>query len=314
MIIVKLIKAALIMIGFLSIILIIRQGYCNDKKYREECFDLDKSKYAILSGVNGKYNFLKNGSDYEIVFDTIKNPEAMNFAKSIFIINKALGCLSLGRSIFYYSFVNKFKVKSLQIDSNSMAINKDSNGNLIIFSGGNLYEYDFKKNILTKLKSIQGDYKHSISYPSLYIHPNKISYSENRKSVFYAAFSDLDKKLFGVYELSLTDYSVTFRGTGFCPQFDDLTNCLYYINIKNNSITKVKFDNFKEEILFSYSEPLWDMVVIDDKTIFFIHASKSANIKGAKFNRMKIWINGEIKTIITKGIVYGTPFDVKKIE
>lgn len=56
--------------------------------------------------------------------------------------------------------------------------------------------------------------------------------------------------------------------------------------------------------------PRRDFVVIDESKIFFIRASEKANIKDVRFDTFKILVGGEIKSLHSKGIICGTPFDV----
>jgi hypothetical protein len=277
-------------------------------------FNLDTSKFGILSGQNGLYNFLSNGIDHEIKFEKNDN-WASNFVKSIFIINKNLICLVLGKHVNYYENDKGMIVKSFEIETDTIAVNTNENGDLLLFSGGSLYEYYFSKDALIKLKDIvQNDSDHSTNYPSLYIHPNKISYSKARNSVFYAAFTDPKTRTPGIYELSLNDYSVTYRVAGFCPQVKDSENCIYYINIKQDSIVKAEFSDFKESLVLSYPNVLRDMVIMDDETIFFIHASEKASIKGTRFDTFKIYVNSRVLPVDSKGSIYRSPFDVIRIE
>ncbi len=275
-------------------------------------FDLDVSKFCILSNANNKYNYLKNGVDYEIV---LKERWAVNFCRSIFIINKDLVCLALGEYINYYDYSTKKIIRSVKVSSNSLAAAKNSSGDLLVFSGGILYDYDYKNDKLTVLKDNHLEkYKYCTYYPSLYIHPNKISYSKTRNSVFYSAYIDFDKKIKGVYELSLKDYSVTLRGRGFCPQVNDAQSCIYYINSNQKNIIKADFKDFKEQPIFKYHNELRDMVVVDEETIFFVHASEKASITGFKFDTFKIYDKKKVKSVYTKGKIYRSPFDVFKAE
>ncbi|MFW6022312.1 MAG: hypothetical protein ACOCQW_02205 [Halanaerobiaceae bacterium] len=56
------------------------------------------------------------------------------------------------------------------------------------------------------------------------------------------------------------------------------------------------------------------MVVIDEQTIFFAHASKEANRKDVKFSRYKVYDSGDIKYIKSNGNILRPPFDAMKIE
>jgi hypothetical protein len=226
----NLMKKYTIVFWVLILLLIFYEGYqlSMAKESKLKLFDLDKSNYAMLSSRNGSFNYLINGENHEIKFG-INDNWASNFVQSIFLINKNLACLALGEHIIYYDFNKNSVIKDLKIGTNinTMAINKNTAGDLIVFSAGSLYNYDFGKDKLTKLKDlISKDEDDSINYPSLYIHPNKIAYSKIRNSVFYSAYIDPVKKNDGIFELSLNDYSVTLRGIGFMMDPHVKTNIL----------------------------------------------------------------------------------------
>lgn len=274
-------------------------------------FNLDKSNLVILSCMNSTYNVLKKGINYEYQFDGSKIPDSANFCKSLFFVNRSLVGLALGRHIYYYNYEAQKIQKSIEIEGNTLATVKNDTGDLLIFSGGSLYGYDYAKDSLKKLKSYPPEeYEYNTYYPSLYVHPNKISYSKIRNSVFYSAFIDFKKRIPGIYELSLKDFSVKFVSEGFCPQFNDVQQCLYYINDHQNSIVKLELKDYKTEILLKYQYELRDMVVVDENTIFFIHASGQPTIKGTRFDTAKIYDKGEIKEITSKGSIYRSPIDV----
>mgnify|MGYP001199617390 CR=1 FL=1 len=297
---------------FLTFVLIICGGLIlvKTKAKKFKAYYVDNSKFMVLSGKNGKFNILKNGNNNEIIFDTLKKPWSVNFCQNMFFINKDLVCLSLGKYIYIYDIETKKIIKEFQIESNNISAKKNNNGDLVVFSGGNIYEYIYAENQLIKLTNeIIPNYSKSTNYPSPYIHPNKIAYSKNRDSVFYAAYSD-GKSITAIYEISLKDRKVTQRAMGFCPQVDDAKNCVYFINNSKDSIIKLDFENLQESLLMKYPAPLRDFVVIDESKIFFIHASEKANIKDVRFDTFKILDEGEIKSIHSKGIIYGTPFDV----
>ncbi len=304
------------------ILLLVYRGYqhIETNKIIENSFNLDKSNYAFLSTRNEIYNVLHKSVNYEI---EPKDSFVGYFAQNLFFINKDLFSLVLSDSIYYYNFKNKKLINKLDIKKSSIAINKNKKGDLIIFSGGDLYEYYFNQDKLEKLKDIAPeDFDKSIYYPSLYIHPNKITYSKKRNSVFYAAYIDFEKRIPGIYELSLDDYSLELRAKGFCPQIRDEENSLYYIKtdkdyyktVDEAIIAKVNLDDFSEEKVLSYPHNIRDMTVIDKNTIFFVHAAADANIKGVKFDNFKVYLDGETKPIITKGNIYRSPIDVIKIE
>lgn len=296
---------------FLTFVLIICGGLIlvKTKAKKFKAYYVDNSKFMVLSGKNGKFNILKNGNNNEIIIDRLKKPAY--FCQSRFFINKDLVCLSIWKYIHFYDLRTKKILRELQIESNCLSAKKNSNGDLVIFSGGNIYEYIYAEDQLIKLTSKTiPNYKKSTEYPSLYISPDKIGYSKNRDSVFYTAFSDFDKRIPAIYEMSLKDHTVTQRAIGFCPQVDDAKNCVYFINDNKDSISKLDLNNLRESPLMKYPAPLRDFVVIDESKIFFIHASEKANIKEVRFDTFKILDEGEIKSIHSKGIIYGTPFDV----
>lgn len=278
----------------------------------DKIYDLDKTSVIFLSTMNTDYNFLFKGNDYNLKLD---DRWAGYFAQNIFIINENMICLVINNKIFFYDFKNALIVKILHIEDDSIAINTNNKGDLLIFSGGDLYKYYIEQDKLIKLKKLvedQSDY--TLYYPSLYIHPNKISYSKKRNSVFYSAYINPETRERGIYELSLEDFSVRLRGKGFCPQVNDEKETIYYINDDQNSILKLSYDGSNEEKLLTYTEAIRDMVVIDEETIFFAHAAAKANIKGVKFSRYKVYDKGTLKYIKTEGSILRPPFDVMKIE
>ena len=282
------------------------------KKDNIKIYDLDQSNFAVLSNRADYYNLLKYGTDYHI---ELEEKWAAYFARNFFLVNEDVGCLVLNNTIYLRDFIKEQVIRKIIIEKKSFAIFKNDQWDMVIFSGGNLYQYDFETDKLTKLKHLIPDPSdYSIYYPSPYIRPKKIAYSQKRNSVFYSAFIDPEIRTRGVYEMSLDDYSVTLRGRGFCPQVNNEKNCLYYINDKQDSIIKLNFDTLTEEVLFSYPHAIRDFKLIDEGTIFFVHAAERANIKNVKFDRIKIFIDGEVKYIRTKGTIYGSPFDVVKID
>ncbi|TDX51144.1 hypothetical protein [Orenia marismortui] len=301
-----------IIILLIILLLIGLKGY--QLVIRFSSFRLDESDFAILSTKNGIYNYLKRGYDFQIKLD---DRFAGFFAQSIFLINEKLACLVVDDSIYYRNFENGKEIRKLDVQDYSLAINKNEKGDLILFSGGNLYEYNFSEDKLKILKENLVNLEkvsHSIYYPSLYIHPNKIAYSKNRNSVFYAAYIDVDKRITGIYEMSLDDYSVELRGKGFCPQVNDEKNALYYISADKSKIIKSNLNNFKEKVLLAHKYNFRDMVVINEKTIFFVHASAIANLKGVRFDNFKIYKDGKVRDIWTRGSIYRVPFDAIKID
>ncbi|ACL70606.1 hypothetical protein [Halothermothrix orenii] len=276
--------------------------------YRLKSFNLDKSNYIILSERNGLYSCLEKGKNYDI---EIKEKWGVYFARNMFFVNKNIICLVLGKKVYFYNYKDKIQINKIEITSRSIGINKNSQGDLILFSGGDLYEYCYPEDKLIKIKDLVEDPSdHSIYYPSLYIHPNKISYYTERNSVFYSAYIDSEKRLRGVYELSLDDFSLKLIDKGFCPQVDNKRKCLYYINHQQDSVIKLNLANGHKNVLFKYPHNIIDIVVVNDNMVFFVHASSRETIKGVKIDQMKVYQQGKIKTIYTRGYIYGSPFDV----
>lgn len=279
----------------------------------DKIFDLDKTNLAFLSSMNEDYNYLFKGNDFYFKLD---DKWAGYFAQNIFIINKSTICFVMNNTVYYYNPFQKKIIRELQVDVDSIANKLNNEGDLIIFSGGDLYKNYFEKDKLVKIKEMVKDLSpsdHTIYYPSPYIHPNKISYSKKRNSVFYSAYINSETRKRGIYELSLNDYSLKLIGEGFCPQVNDEKEVIYYINDKQDRIIKSSYNGFKEDILLTYTDNIRDMVVIDEETIFFAHAAAQANIKGVKFSRYKVYDHGVIKYIKTKGSILRPPFDVMKV-
>ncbi len=280
----------------------------------DKIYDLDKTNLALLSTMNDNYNYLFEGNDYNL---KLNDKWAGFFAQNIFIINKNTICLVISDKIYYYIPFQKKIIRKLEVNKYSIANKVNNSGDLIVFSGGNLYKYYYQEDKLVKLKEMVKELSpsnHTIYYPSPYIHPNKISYSEKRNSIFYSAFNNPETRERGIYELSLNDYSLKLRGKGFSPQVNDEKGVIYYINNKQKNIIESTFDGFKEEILLTYTEDIRDIVVIDEETIFFAHAAAQANIKGVKFSRYKVYDHGVIKYIKTNGSILRPPFDVMKVK
>lgn len=278
----------------------------------DKIYNLDKTNLAFLSTMNFDYNYLFKGNNYNLKLD---DKWAGFFAQNIFLINKNTICLVISDTIYFYNPFQKRTEIEINLNKYSIANKMNASGDLVIFSGGDLYKYYFKKDKLIKLKEMVDDPSdYTIYYPSPYIHPNKISYSTKRNSIFYSAFINPETRERGIYELSMEDYSVYLRARGFCPQVNDEKGVIYYINDEQDSIIKSKYNSFDEEVLLTYTENIRDMVVIDEETIFFAHAAAQANIKDVKFSRYKIYDNGVIKYIKTKGNILRPPFDVLRVK
>lgn len=70
----------------------------------------------------------------------------------------------------------------------------------------------------------------------------------------------------------------------------------------------------RKQTSLEYPEAIRDMVVIDERTIFFMHASRKTSITRYKFDTFKIFIDGKVKPVRTKGTIYRSPFDVIFVE
>ncbi|MFW6281924.1 MAG: hypothetical protein ACOC1O_03925 [bacterium] len=271
--------------------------------YKANAFKLDGSNLIVLSTRNGRYTYLKNGKNYVINFD---GKWTSYFAENLFFVDEDTICFVLNNEIVYY---NNGIIREINLNRKSIAVNKNKQGDLIVFSGGILYNYSYSKDSLEKLVDLIEDAgDHSKKYPSLYIHPNKIAYSEDRNSVFYSAYIDVEIRKKGIYEMSLEDFSINLVGEGFCPQIYE--DNLYYISEDQSSVVKINLKGNKKEVVFEYSHSIRDISVIDDDNIFFAHAEERANIKGVKFDRYKIYINGKVKSVITNGEIWRSPIDV----
>lgn len=149
------------------------------KKDKIEIYDLDENNFVVLSNRAYYYNLLKYGIDYHIKLN--EEEWSSYFALNFFLVNEDVGCLVFYNTIYLRNFVKEQVIRKILVEKVSFAKNINEQLDMIIFSGGNLYQYNFKTDKLTKLKHLTtlDPSNHSIYYPSRYIHPNKIAYSNN---------------------------------------------------------------------------------------------------------------------------------------
>ena len=282
-------------------------------------FSLDESdiKLAIC---NGSYDntYIEKGNYYQIVEDVKADKWYGWNGRSFIFLNNDILCLMLLDKILFYDCNNKSVIRKLDLLNYTYATVKNrEKTELYIFSGGFIYQYNFKKDKLTELKKLEETNEYgnihfkSTKFPSAVL-TSKCAYSKSRNSIFYE-FGTGHNNI--IYELSLETYQAEprFQG-GKCPVVIEEHNKVYYLGGKPSQILSARLDDLsKTEVELKYKLDIWYFCMNKEGLLLFVHRSRFAMNFPYYDQYDKIFkirdTDGKIKAITTKYGLYETPFD-----